>query len=825
MTILFAVVLPLFLFIGAMVISVGSWYTHARHLQTKADAGAFAGGVSWAFPCGSTIDANIESYARQYVGQHVKADGVPYSTTTFNPQVGRVQGDQIHAVLNGPDYYDGDTNPTPPEKTDPAGSICAARTLDVKATEENSPLLWGWLPFAPDIKRKARIEIQEGEAFTGVLPIAVRVPKPVSAAAIFYDETPGPSTYGNILAARYMCEPDPAVNPIPGLPTGLGGWTTLDLTNTQGPRTTASPGGTSICPDWATVNVPATAGVAIALSYRRACAARGTGPCFNVPGSFTKVDQLCNQVTSGGVPLAECLYATGNGASQTVRSGLQFIRGYSPGTTADNAPELESVWLDGAGGTNCYAYFSAPVVNSCSVTLHAQVDAGPASTADTEVRYKLVAGNTSDQEDDPPGVCGNNYNASPAPGCDLSPSWQTSVTLDSQYARHAIAIQVRLRNITNPASFGLPLACANNYNNNCRWFFTGGPRTQNEPTDAQIFNNPVQRSFMGDIDLSGPLKWLHVGADTDCDGAINLGVGPPAGETGEAASVPTGNRCFFVDMGLQGAIARDQDEYPIAFNISTTSQHQLLDCDPNIPQGQIDDAIAQGCGPLYRSHDFVQTPLCPNQNSIFNLPQPAPWQDWDPKTCVKTRPTSSGNQLKMGFNFRFFGDKNNPSCPADITPGSPGFQWGRNYWNDANNPNDTVTVNGVTYDTTYTELGPAGKHDYAIPEGDPRLVTLFFTPYDSFGSSGQATYPVVGLGRFYITGYGRSGTIDDPCNGGDSSGVIGAGRLPPPDLKFGNNYFVWGHFVKDVVLGGSATPSGVLCDPSSLTPCIATLVE
>ena len=60
--------------------------------------------------------------------------------------------------------------------------------LDVKGTEQDSPLLWGWLPFFPDIKKKARIEIQEAEGVGGLLPIAVRVPKPVSAAAVFYDE-------------------------------------------------------------------------------------------------------------------------------------------------------------------------------------------------------------------------------------------------------------------------------------------------------------------------------------------------------------------------------------------------------------------------------------------------------------------------------------------------------------------------------------------------------------------------------------------------------------------------------------------------------------
>jgi len=144
--------------------------------------------------------------------------------------------------------------------------------------------------------------------------------------------------------------------------------------------------------------------------------------------------------------------------------------------------------------------------------------------------------------------------------------------------------------------------------------------------------------------------------------------------------------------------------------------------------------------------------------------------------------------------------------------------------------NDTVTknINGVpvTYDTTYIETANTPlAHGNRIPEGDKRLVTLFFTPYDSFGNNGQFTYPVVGLGRFYITGYGRASGIDDPCSGGNSSGIPGAGSLPPPDLDFGSNYYVWGHFVKDVVLSGDSTPSGVLCDPAALNPCLPVLVE
>ena len=57
MLVLFSIVLTLLLFLGSVVVSIGSWYTHGRHLQTKVDAAAFAGGGSWGFPCGSTIDA------------------------------------------------------------------------------------------------------------------------------------------------------------------------------------------------------------------------------------------------------------------------------------------------------------------------------------------------------------------------------------------------------------------------------------------------------------------------------------------------------------------------------------------------------------------------------------------------------------------------------------------------------------------------------------------------------------------------------------------------------------------------------------------------
>ena len=77
----FALLIPVLLGLGGLAVGVGNWFVHGKHLQTKADAGAFAGGIEWEFPCGSQIDARIEAAARLYAGSN-------------NPQVGGVPNDK-----------------------------------------------------------------------------------------------------------------------------------------------------------------------------------------------------------------------------------------------------------------------------------------------------------------------------------------------------------------------------------------------------------------------------------------------------------------------------------------------------------------------------------------------------------------------------------------------------------------------------------------------------------------------------------------------------------------------------------------------------------
>ena len=187
-----------------------------------------------------------------------------------------------------------------------------------------------------------------------------------------------------------------------------------------------------------------------------------------------------------------------------------------------------------------------------------------------------------------------------------------------------------------------------------------------------------------------------------------------------------------------------------------------------------------------------------------------------------------------GFNNRLFGVFNNPTCPS----GTAHFVKGRNYWHDANNSYQDAAGTDLF---TFAQDNPLPARGNRIRLDDPRLVSFFFTPYDSFSSNGGDEYPIVAIGGFYVTGYGRTtagggawqgGAPEDPCTDGNSGNPLdglplGRGNEPPPDLNLGKNQtWVWGHFVNPVYLTTDATPSGRICNPgATITVCVAGLVE
>ena len=246
--VLFALMLPMLLALAAFVIGIGNWYVHGKHLQTKADAGALAGGGAWAFPCRHRDRPSIEDTARLYARSN-------------NPQVGGVPNSSIHTVINGDKWYDNDSNPSRRSTTCPTNpSVCASNVLDVKVTEDNSFPLASLIPLFPDIKRKARVEIDRisSTGGDGLVPIAVRSPVPVSAARVLQrDRT------GNVLGVKYFVKSGQHRR----IPGGLQGWTT------QNPDD-ASPGATLGAVHAKSPNT----GVAIAISLRGACNTESAEP-------------------------------------------------------------------------------------------------------------------------------------------------------------------------------------------------------------------------------------------------------------------------------------------------------------------------------------------------------------------------------------------------------------------------------------------------------------------------------------------------------------------------------------------------------------------
>ena len=68
--VMFAVLLPVFFGLGAIVLDIGNWYVHKRHLQTQVDAAALAAAPSFTgcFHDAAAADLAIASTALSYAG-------------------------------------------------------------------------------------------------------------------------------------------------------------------------------------------------------------------------------------------------------------------------------------------------------------------------------------------------------------------------------------------------------------------------------------------------------------------------------------------------------------------------------------------------------------------------------------------------------------------------------------------------------------------------------------------------------------------------------------------------------------------------------------
>ncbi len=152
---LFAVLMPLILFIGILSVDVGNWWVHKRHLQTQVDAAALAAAPLFrgCFRNPPVANGDIAIEALKYAGD-LRRD-----STSLNRQV-QEPGD-VFVALNSSRYwqksdtalqpttgylqdYGADGDPSTPgfDSSQP----CDSRFLDVKATDDDVFPLWGRIP-------------------------------------------------------------------------------------------------------------------------------------------------------------------------------------------------------------------------------------------------------------------------------------------------------------------------------------------------------------------------------------------------------------------------------------------------------------------------------------------------------------------------------------------------------------------------------------------------------------------------------------------------------------------------------------------------------
>lgn len=336
-----ALLLPVFLLLTALVLDIGNWYVHKRHLQTMVDAGAFAGatrfvGCSTVSGDPASANAAIRATALEYAGDTVRAPG------TRNVQV--QEPNDVRVVLNSARYW-GDGDPSDGTGLDDTldldadpltpGDPCSTRTLDVKATDDDAPFLFGLLPIRVDPKAKARVEIQQVEAQSGMLPWAVPDVEPAAVAAIFVDENTGnvnspPQLLCNVSACTGLPSPD---NKLSYWVTPVG----QELVDIVGENT----------------------GVVILVSKIDETPTLTTGP-----GALTA---MCSQAPG----LVACLGGDGN------QDGLTFVHGWSqvPGGTPA-VPQIRDVWVQ---DMTCGDDLSAPYflrAGDCELGVTAVIDFG-----------------------------------------------------------------------------------------------------------------------------------------------------------------------------------------------------------------------------------------------------------------------------------------------------------------------------------------------------------------------------------------------------------------------------------------------------------------
>jgi hypothetical protein len=214
-----------------------------------------------------------------------------------------------------------------------------------------------------------------------------------------------------------------------------------------------------------------------------------------------------------------------------------------------------------------------------------------------------------------------------------------------------------------------------------------------------------------------------------------------------------------VTPGLSYAQTVSDPVYTLRFT-GTGSQNQSVACNAVNGGSTYADELASGCAGSYQ----INLPLvCPDPTDPSN----------NPIDCLGPATGNKQNQVAKGMNQRVLGSTKPASCTSP------------NHWSSFPN----------------------------ISASDPRVVTLFVTPYGSFGGNGgSSSYPIETFAAFYVTGWQDSGNgFNNPCQGnGDDPAQPGT---------------IVGHFIKYINTLNTGSSGGTNCVLNSVGECVAVLTR
>ena len=204
-----------FVLLGAVVVEVGQWLSHRRHIQVRADAAALAGGQVLAecfnvptFVSEATADTDIENAAKDYGGL----------TSNKNIQ-GLDQGAGESSLMS----FQGNKYPDQQGVTRDLGNECFNNgnpnlMLDVKMAETGIPKFFGFSPLET-VHGWARVQLQQIKSLTPSLPFAIPDVRIQHVAVTFVNNATGLALAGCSNGCVFQLTP-------PAAPSGgLDVWT------------------------------------------------------------------------------------------------------------------------------------------------------------------------------------------------------------------------------------------------------------------------------------------------------------------------------------------------------------------------------------------------------------------------------------------------------------------------------------------------------------------------------------------------------------------------------------------------------------------------